>query len=130
MWSEVELLGVDEVEMEYEYKVAVADLDVDVEVEDEYEVVVADIDVDVEVGSTDNSTQYPLYCCKWRGQVSRHFSVVAFRKNLQASQYCAPAAAHLFKQASLQLFGIWLTASGITFVPYNSNEFTLTETCP
>ena len=47
--------------MEDEYKLAVAGLDVDVEVEDEYEV---DLDVHVEVGSTDDSTQYPLYCCK------------------------------------------------------------------
>ena len=30
--------------------------------EDEYKVAVADLHVDVEVGSTDDSTQYSLYC--------------------------------------------------------------------
>ena len=88
-----------------EYEIVVPDLDVDAE--GEYEVVmVADLDVDLEVGSIDESTvtRYPLYCWKKRGQVSRHFSVVANRECFQASQYCGPAASQLFKQASGIMF--------------------------
>ena len=103
MWSfflEVERIGVGEVEGEYE--VVVVDID-EVVVVDVDEVVVVDID-EVVVVDIDEIVVVDV-----DGVVVAYVNVEAVSRADNSTR---------------------LTASGITFVPYNSNEFTLTETYP
>ena len=81
----------------------IADID-EVVVVDTDEAIVADNDVEV---SADDSTQYPLLQSygKRKGRFQDISSVEAFHECSEASQYCGPTAAILYKQVSSQLFG-------------------------